>query len=81
MLLYWPELLYPYYSLLLFFPLSSLCGWGLRTDRVYITLSLALPTFFNNNNNNNNNYCNPRCINDIVNLSVNPILKTLQRPL
>ena len=31
--------------------------WGLRTDRVYITLSLslALPTSFHNNNNNNNN--------------------------
>ena len=27
-----------------------LWGWGLRTDRVYISLSLALPTFFNNNN-------------------------------
>ena len=45
MLLYWPKLLYPYYSLLLF-PLSLLSvdrlvlwGWGLRTDRVYITLS------------------------------------------
>ena len=34
-----------------------LWGWGLRTDRVYITLSLsiAMPTFFNNNNKNNNN--------------------------
>ena len=35
-----------------------LWGWGLRTDRVYITLqcvSLALPIFLNNNNNNNNN--------------------------
>ena len=33
-----------------------LYGWGLRTDRVYITLSLslALPTSFNNNNNNPN---------------------------
>ena len=45
MLLYLPKLLYPYYSLLLFFPYSSFCytlvfwGWGLRTDRVYITLS------------------------------------------
>ena len=44
-LLYWPKLLYPYYSLLLF-SLSLLSvyrlvlwGWGLRTDRVYITLS------------------------------------------
>ena len=57
MLLYWPKLLYPYYSLLLFFPFSllSVCrlalwGWGLQTDRVYITLSILLPTFFNNNN-------------------------------
>ena len=45
MLLYWPKQLYPYYSLLLFF-LSLLSvyklvlwGWGLRTDRMYITLS------------------------------------------
>ena len=44
-LLYWPKLLYPYYSLLLSFPFSSCCnrlvlwGWGLRIDRVYITLS------------------------------------------
>ena len=32
-----------------------LWGWGLRTDRVYITLSLslALPTFFIDDNNNN----------------------------
>ena len=44
MLFYWLKLLYPYYSLLLFFPFSSFCllvlwGWGLWTDRVYITLS------------------------------------------
>ena len=45
MLFYWPKLLYPYYCLLLFFPFSFavyrlvLWGWGLRTDRVYITLS------------------------------------------
>ena len=45
MLFYWLKLLYPYYSILLFF-LSLLSvfrlvlwGWGLRTDRVYITLS------------------------------------------
>ena len=45
MLLYWPKLLYPYYSLLLSF-LSLLYvyrlvlwGWGLWTDRVCITLS------------------------------------------
>ena len=45
MLLYWPNLLYPYYSRLLF-SLSLLSvyrlvlwGWGLRTDRVFITFS------------------------------------------
>ena len=42
MLLYWPKLLYPYYGLLIFS--LSVCrlvlwGWGLRTDRVYTTLS------------------------------------------
>ena len=43
-LLYWSKLLYPYYSLLLFFPFFLsvyrlvLWGWGLRTDRVYTTL-------------------------------------------
>ena len=59
MLFYWPKMLYPFYNLLLFFPslLSVyrlvLWGWGIRTDRVYtLSLSLALPTFFNNNNNN-----------------------------
>ena len=47
---------------LLLFSLSflSFCGlvlwgWGLHTDRVLISPSLLLPTFFNNNNNNNNN--------------------------
>ena len=45
MLLYWPNLLYPYYNLQLFFPFSSFCLWvgivglGLWTDRVYTTLS------------------------------------------
>ena len=45
MLFYWPKLLYPYYDLLLFslslLPVYILVlwGWGLRTDRVYITLS------------------------------------------
>ena len=45
MLFYWPKLLYPYYNLLLFsHSLLSiyrlvLWGWGLRTDKVYITLS------------------------------------------
>ena len=43
--LYWSKRLYPYYRLLLFsLSLISVCGlvlrgWGLRTDRVYITLS------------------------------------------
>ena len=37
----WPKLLYPYYSLLLFFPFSSFCPLVgiVGTDRVYITLS------------------------------------------
>ena len=47
MFFYWPKLRYPYFRFLLFFPFSSsywycrlvLCGWGLRTDRVYNTLS------------------------------------------
>ena len=64
MLLYWPKLLYPYTIVLYSFSLSLLsvyrlvlCGWGLRTDRVYITLSQPCTAnlFFNNNNNNNNN--------------------------
>ena len=44
MIFYWPKLLYPYYSLLLFsHSLLSvyrlvLWGWGLRTDGVYITV-------------------------------------------
>ena len=54
MLFYWPKLLYPYYSLLLFF-LSI--GWfcGAEVFRligcISLSLSLPLPTFFNNNNN------------------------------
>ena len=50
-----PTLVFYYFALFLL-SLSNLVlwGWGLRTDRVYITcLSLALPTFFNNNKNNN----------------------------
>ena len=45
MLLYWPKLLYHYYSFYSFsLSLLSvyrlvLCGWGLRTDRVYTPLS------------------------------------------
>ena len=57
MLIYWPKLLYPYYSLLLFF-LSLLSvyrlvlwGWGHGLiGCTSLSLSLALPTFFNNNN-------------------------------
>ena len=58
-LLYWPKLLYPYYSLLPFFPFSSLsigwhCGAGVfgLIGCIPLSLSLALPTFFTNNNNN-----------------------------
>ena len=44
MLLRWPKLLCPYYSLLLFSLSLSiyrmvLWGWGLQNDMVYITLS------------------------------------------
>ena len=53
----WPNLLYPYYSLLLFLlSLFSvyrlvLWGWGLLTDRVYITLSQPCTAdLFNYNN-------------------------------
>ena len=56
---YWPKLLYPYYSLLLF-SLSLLsvywldCGDGVfrLIGCISLSLNLALPTFFNNNNNN-----------------------------
>ena len=51
MLLYWPKLLYPYYSLLFVYR-SVLWGFGLWTDRVYITLSqLCTADFFNIKNN------------------------------
>ena len=61
MLLHWPNLLYPYYSLLLF-SLSLLSVYRLvlwagvfgLIGCTPLSLSLALPTFFNNNNNNNN---------------------------
>ena len=54
MLLYWPKLLYPYYSLLLFFPFSFFlsidwnCGAGVfgQIGCTSLSLSLALPTFF-----------------------------------
>ena len=54
---YWPNWLYPYYSLYSFSLSLSvyglvLWGWGLRPDRVYITLSQPL----SNNDNNNNNH-------------------------
>ena len=58
MLLYWPKLLYPYYNLLLF-SLSLLSIYRLvlwagvfgLIGCTSLSLSLALPTFFNNNNN------------------------------
>ena len=52
MLLYWPKLLYPYYSHLLFFPFSFFsigwyCGAGVfgLIGCTSLSLSLALPTF------------------------------------
>ena len=62
MLLYWPKLLYPNYSLLLFFPflyclsIGWYCGAGVfgLIRCTSLSLSLALPTFLNNNNNDNN---------------------------
>ena len=61
-LFYWPKLLYPYYSLLLFIFLLFLsidwyCGDGVfaQIGCISLSLSLALPTTFNNNNYNNNN--------------------------
>ena len=57
---YWPSCSLPF--CLLLFSLSPLSlnvlvlwGWGLRTDRVLITLSQPCIINFNNNNNNNNN--------------------------
>ena len=65
MLLYWPKLLYPYYSLLLFFPflfflsIGWYCGAGVFGLIGYTSLScsLALPTFFNNSNNDRFRFC------------------------
>ena len=59
---YWPKLLHPYYSLLVFFIFLFFLskGWYCRTGVfgligcISLSLSLALPTSFNNNNNNNN---------------------------
>ena len=58
MLLYWPKLLYPYYSLLRFSLLFFLSiGWHCGAEVfgligcISLSLSLVLPTFFNNNNN------------------------------
>ena len=54
MLLYWPKLLYPYYSRLLFFlSIGWYCGAGVfgLIGCTSLSLSLALPTIFNNNNN------------------------------
>ena len=61
-LLYWPKLLYAYYSLPTLFPflfflsIGWYCGAGVfgLIGCTSLSLSLALPTFFNNNNNNNN---------------------------
>ena len=63
MLLYWPKLLYSYYSLLLSFPFSSFCiGWycgagvfGL-IGCISLSPSLALLTFLNNYNNKRGPY-------------------------
>ena len=60
MILYWPKLLYPYYSLLLFFPFLFFLsiGWCCEAGVfgligcTSLSLSLKLPTFSNNNNNN-----------------------------
>ena len=57
MLLYWPKLLYPNYNLLLFFlfflSIGRYCGAGVfgLIGCIPLSLSLALPTFFNNNYN------------------------------
>ena len=58
MLFYWLQLLYPYYSLLLFFPFSSFC-WYCRAGVFELigcishSPNLALPSFFTTTNNNN----------------------------
>ena len=57
MLLYWPKQLYPYYGLfpfLFFLSIGRYCVAGVfgLIGCISLSLSLALPTFFNNNNNN-----------------------------
>ena len=55
MFFYWPKLLYPYYSILLFFlSIDWYRGAGVfgLIGCISLSLSLALPTFFNNTNNN-----------------------------
>ena len=65
-----PIIVFYYFSLsLLSLYWLVLWGWGLRTDRVYITLSLALPASFNNNNNNKKNNSNNNNL-GIYNISV-----------
>ena len=62
MLFYWSQMLYPYSNLLLFFPfllflpIGWYCGAGVfgLIGCISLSLSIALPTFYNNNNNNNN---------------------------
>ena len=60
MLFYWPKMLYPFYNLLLlsllfFLSIGWYCGPGVfgLIGCISLSLSLALPTFFNNNSNNN----------------------------
>ena len=69
MLLYWPKLLYPYtvfyfFSFLFFLSIGWYCGAGVfgLIGCIPLSLSLALPTFFNNNNNNNNNISIVSCL-------------------
>ena len=58
MLFYWSKLLYPYYSVLLFFPFIFFLskGWYCGAGDfgligcISVSLSLALPSFSNNNN-------------------------------
>ena len=53
MLLCWPKLLYPYYSLLLFFPFLFFMSIGWYCGAVVFGLIVAVVfglTFFNNNN-------------------------------